>query len=77
MTPQQYMTKACEDLNLPQPAILETNGFRWTLKDEPELGPRLIRIERKLHELTGKPIDLRTETKDDRNKRMQRTGRSE
>jgi hypothetical protein len=77
LTPQKYLTLACKELNLPEATILEVHGFRWTLNDEPGLGPRMIVIERKLHELTGRPIDLRIETKDDRNKRMQRTGRSE
>lgn len=59
------------------PTLLARDGFRWILDDYPGLGPNMIKLERLLHKKTGRPIDLRVATKEDRNKRDTRTGRME
>lgn len=76
MNEQSVLTKACEELGIPIPDLISVDKFRWTLelKDE-ESAKSLIKLERRLHQIIGRPIDLRLESEVDKNKRKQRTGR--
>jgi hypothetical protein len=68
------MKEACEILHIKEPRVIEQNGFRWTLTDE-LTGSELLKLERMLQELTGRPIDLRVEPRTDKNRRAERNGR--
>ncbi len=75
--------RCCLDLGLqPLVTLIEVKGFRWTLEytqspNHPDFGNGMIKLERLLQERTGRPIDLRLEAKEDKNKRVERTGRGE
>lgn len=72
------LTFACHDLGLqPDVKLIASVGFRWILEYKqdqkyPDFGRGMIRLERLLQERTGRPIDLRLESEEDKNKRMKR-----
>lgn len=68
---------ACTDLSIQPPTLIAVDRFRWTFEDTPGLGPKMIQLERKLQAMLNRPIDLRLESEKDKNKRVERTGRSE
>lgn len=69
------LVKASDGLT-PYCELLHVEGFRWTVSQPtPDFYKHMLKLERKLHELTGRPVDLRVETLEDRNKREKRSGR--
>jgi len=75
--PELDMRDACATLGFEVPQIVATDGWRWTLAEYPGLGPKMIKLERRLQEMTGRPIDLRLEPLKDKNKRKERNVLSE
>ena len=73
MLPEQYMKQACESLGLPLPQIIETDRFRWVIDSPtPDFHKHMLKLEGYLQDLTSRPIDLRLERLEDKQKRMQR-----
>lgn len=61
-----------EDVN-----IIDIKGFRWVLdyeqsKNHPDFGRNMIKLERMLQLMEKRPIDLRLEPLEDKNKRENR-----
>lgn len=76
MTEQEALNTACNELNIVPPSITDIDKFRWTLLTSEETFYKyMLKLERRLQELTNKRIDLRLETKEDKNRRVERTGR--
>lgn len=69
---QELLDQVCHMLSLKPVKLLKFDGFRWILEDRDLLGPDMIKIERELQSLTGRPIDLRVQAKGDKNKRFDR-----
>lgn len=73
------LASVCATLGLQEDVkIVEVkNKWRWTLEyvqsaNHPEFSRNMIKIERLLQERLGRPIDLRLESEEDKNKRKQR-----
>lgn len=72
------LKESCKELGLQEDVkILEIEGFRWTLeyqqsKEHPDFAMNMIKLERKLQEKSRRPIDLRLEPLQDKNRRKQR-----
>jgi len=62
----------CDKLGVAPVKLVRVDRFRWYVFDRDGLGPQMIRIERMLQEVTGRPIDLRLEPMADKNKRFDR-----
>lgn len=70
---QMLMNTVTTEFDLDQIKIISiSHGHRWTLEDRVGLGPEMITIERRLQELSMKPVDLRVLAKADKNKRFDR-----
>lgn len=69
----QQLVDACLELSIPEAYLLKIEQSRWTLSNVDPV--HMIKLERRLQELTKRPIDLRLESKEDKNKRVERTGR--
>lgn len=64
------------ELYIPIPLIIKKDGFRVTLCEPfPDFYLYMLKLERLLQEVTKKPIDLRCESIEDKNKRAKRNGR--
>lgn len=72
MTEQELLNSVTEEFGFKPIEIFNMNKIRWVLHDREGLGPEMIRLERRLQELTKKPIDLRVQLKSDKNKRFDR-----
>ncbi len=72
MKEQYLLDQVTKEFNFEPITLSSAVRFRWILHEREGLGPELIKIERRLQELTGKPIDLRLLTKKDKNKRFDR-----
>ncbi len=73
LLPEQYMEQACLLLGLVKPQIVATDRFRWTIdSDDPKFHLHMLKLERHLQSVTGRPIDLRLEPESDKNKRKNR-----
>lgn len=75
---QRSLKECCKLLGLQEDVkIIEVKGFRWTLeyaqsKDHPDFGRNMIKLERMLQLMEKRPIDLRLEAMEDKNKRKKR-----
>ena len=69
---QKIFDEALSDLGFEPASVIVVSGFRWTLSDRPGLGAQMIKIERRVQQLTGRPIDLRLQPKKDKNRRFDR-----
>jgi len=72
------LTSACVQMGLQDDVlVVKVDGFRWVLSYEqnpsyPDFGRSMIGLERNLQLFTKRPIDLRLESKEDKNRRIQR-----
>lgn len=73
MNEQSVLTKACEELGIPIPDLISVDKFRWTieLKGDDDY-KNLLKLERRLHQIMKRPIDIRLEQDADKMKRKQR-----
>lgn len=73
MVEAKLLDEVCAEFELRTPELIEVDRNRWILgavgKD---FIRQMIAMEMWLQERTGKPIDLRLETVEDRNKRKAR-----
>jgi hypothetical protein len=75
---QQSLKECCKLLGLQDDVkIIHTKGFRWMLEydqspNHPDFGRNMIKLERMLQLMEKRPIDLRLEPLEDKNKRKQR-----
>lgn len=76
MNEQEILDLCCDELGLERARITDKDGFRWTIAyDNPWFSIQMLKLEKLLHEKTTRPIDLRSETAHDKNRRVERTGR--
>lgn len=75
---QRSLSECCKLLGLQEDVkIIDIKSFRWVLeyeqsKDHPDFGRNMIKLERMLQLMEKRPIDLRLEAMEDRNKRKDR-----
>lgn len=69
---EELLILVTKELGFEPISISSIHHHRWTLIDREGLGPQMMKIEARLHEITKKPIDLRVELKKDKNKRFDR-----
>ncbi len=81
---ETWMREACLLLGLQTnlKVVSVTNRWRWTLEFEqdplkPDVGMNMIKLERALQTALKRPIDLRLESKEDKNMRKKRNVLSE
>lgn len=72
MSEQETLNAVCIKLGFEPVTIARIDRFRWTLNERDGLGPQMIKIEREVQAETKRPIDLRLEPKQDKNKRFDR-----
>jgi hypothetical protein len=73
MVEVQLLDEVCAEFGLRTPELIEVNRNRWVLGQvNKEFIRQMIAMEMWLQERTGKLIDLRLETVEDRNKRKSR-----
>ncbi len=74
--PETYITEACLALSLPNPQLITSERFRWTISHPTDdFYKHALKLERKLQEITKRPIELMFTKLDDKNKRAGRNGR--
>lgn len=69
---QDLINKVCTEFELDPIRLVRTERFRWILEERSGIGLEMIKIERRLQELTDHPIDLRLQPSKDKNKRFDR-----
>ncbi len=72
---QMTLFKACEGF-CKHPRLLKVEGFRWTItQPDDQFYKDALKLERRLQELTKRPIELMFTKLEDKNKRAGRNGR--
>lgn len=76
---ETWLREACLLLGLQTDlkVVMVVNRWRWTLEyeqdqEKPDVGMNLIKLERALQHALKRPIDLRLESKEDKNMRKKR-----
>lgn len=72
LTEQELLNQVLGEFGFHPVSIASVSKNRWILSDRAELGVQMIKIERRLQELTKTPVDLRLLPKTDKNKRFDR-----